>query len=276
VLRPVLRLARLKTVVHVQLDPAPAEVRWAFHDAPDVIVTCARYMIAPIREALGERGRAARIEAIPNAVDIERFAPGDRPSAKRQVGAPADRPLVLMLANLAPHKGQETAIRAVAELKARGRDVECWLAGGERGGGGDYQKRLQSLAAELGVTDRVRLLGFRPDGPELLRAADFLLLPSTREGLPFAILEAQASRVAVLAAPTAGVPEAIRDGETGFLIPAEDALAYSRRLDALLGHPGELARVTENAFRTVRSEYNWATFYRRIQELYRDVLEGGV
>jgi glycosyltransferase involved in cell wall biosynthesis len=273
-IRPALRLAGLRTVVHVQIDPSPEDVTWAFRDPPDVVVTCARYMIAPIRQALGERGAGLRIEAVPNAVDLDHFFPGDRPAAKRQLGAPVDRPLVLMLANLAPHKGQETAIRAVAELKARGTAVECWLAGIERGPGQDYEGFLRSLTAELGVADRVRFLGFRSDGPELLRAADFLLLPSTREGLPFAVLEAQASKTAVLAAPTAGVPEAVADGETGFLIPAADAAGYARRIETVLDNPELYHGVTERALAAVRRDYSWAAFCGRIQELYREVLEG--
>jgi glycosyltransferase involved in cell wall biosynthesis len=272
-LRPALRRTPLRTVVHVQIDAAPGEVQWAFRDSPDLVVTCARYMIGPLRDALGERGAGMRIEAVPNAVDTERFHPSDRPAAKRLVGAPADRPLVLMLANLSPHKGQEATLRAVAELKARGRDVACWIAGVERDGAGTYLRHLQALTAELGIADRVRFLGFRQDGPDLLRAADFLLLPSTHEGLPFAVLEAQASGTAVLAAPTAGVPEAITDGVTGFLIPADASSAYARRLEALLDDPASYHQVTERALATVRRTYNWTAFYNRIQDLYAEVLD---
>jgi glycosyltransferase involved in cell wall biosynthesis len=272
-LRPTLRLTGLRTVVHVQLDHTREELCWALRDPPDLIITCARYMRGPIREALGERGDKLLIEAVPNAVDLDQFFPGDRLAAKHSVGAPVDRPLVLMLANFAPHKGQETAIRAVAELKARGRAVECWLAGVERGPGRDYESHLHALAADLGVAERVRFLGFRRDGPELLRAADFLILPSTREGLPFAILEAQACKAAVLAAPTAGVPEAVTDGETGFLIAAADAAGYARCLEGLLDNPQLYHQITERALASVRRDYNWAAYCGRIDELYRDVAE---
>ena len=153
-------------------------------------------------------------------------------------------PLVLMVANLAPHKGQETAIRAMAILKKAGINVACWLAGVERRGEGDYTTRLQELCNELGVADRIRFLGHREDVPDLLRAADIFLLPSTSEGLPLSVLEAQATKVPVLAAPTAGIPEVITDGETGFLIPAEDAVGYAQRIESLLNCPGIHHRVT--------------------------------
>src|SRR5262249_28602479 len=147
------------------------------------------------------------IVAIPNAVDTTRFFAGDKATAKRGVGARCALPLVVMLANLAPHKGQETAIRAVALLKNRGTPVCLSLAGTVPRGAGDYSEHLRNLIRELEVTELVQLLGQRQDAPELLRAADLFLLPSTHEGLPLSILEAQASKVPVLAAPTAGVPE---------------------------------------------------------------------
>jgi glycosyltransferase involved in cell wall biosynthesis len=266
-LRPALRLAGLRTAVAVHLDPAPEEIRWAFRDPPDLVLPCARYLSDFIRQTLGEKGEKLRIVALPNAVDTERFYPGDRAVAKQRLNAPPQRPLALMLANLAPHKGQETVIRAVAELKTRGTDIECWLAGIERGGRQEYGPFLQSLAAELGVADRVRFLGFRADGPELLRAADFLLLPSTHEGLPLSILEAQASKVPVLAAPTAGIPEVVADDQTGFLIPANDSAGYARRLEDLMRNPERGQRITETAYSIILREYTMPAYCRRVQGL---------
>ena len=271
-LLPALRLAGLRTVVHVQIDTDPEELRWAFRQPPDLIIPCARYMVAPIRKALGAQGETIRIEAVPNCVDTQRFCPGDRRTAKQLVGAPDDRPLVLMMANLAPHKGQETAIRAVAELKGRGTAVECWLAGVERGGHQEYQGRLRALAVELGVADRVRLLGHRGDGPDLLRAADFFLLPSTREGLPLSLLEAQACKVPVLAAPTAGVPEAVRDGETGFLIAADNAVGYAEGMLGLLHDADRYQRIADRACASVTQEYSEVAFCERVHGLYQEVL----
>jgi glycosyltransferase involved in cell wall biosynthesis len=264
---PVLRLAGLRIAVSVHLDPAPDGIRWAFQDPPDLVLPCARFMGDPIRLALGVQGEKLRIVAAPNGVDTERFFPGDRAAAKQRLDAPSKRPLMLMLANLAPHKGQETAIRAVAELQARRTDVECWLAGIERDGRQEYGLHLRSLAAELGVGDRVRFLGFRPDGPDLLRAADFLLLPSTNEGLPLSIIEAQASKVPVLAAPTAGIPEVIADGETGFLISAGDALGYANCIESLLRNPDWRQRVTEAAFAGVLREHTMPAYCKRVHGL---------
>src|SRR5437588_112773 len=248
--------SRLKRVVHVQIEEEEAGLRWAFKQPPDLIITCARFLVEPIRRVLPQASQKSQwIECVPNVVDTQRFFPGDKTEAKRRVGAPPV-PLILMLANLAPHKGQETAIRAVSFLKERGIFVCCWLAGSEREGMTQYTTRLESLIRGLALADRVRLLGQREDAPDLLRAADYFLLPSTKEALPLPILEAQACRVPVLAAPTAGIPEAVSDRETGFLIAAGNAAEYGKCLDNLLGNSDLRARVTEAAFVKTTREYN--------------------
>jgi len=176
-----------------------------------------------------------------------------------------------MVANLAPHKGQETAIRATAILKKAGVDITCWLAGAERESGGSYTTRLQALCNELGVGDRVHFLGQREDIPDVLRAADIFLLPSTNEGLPLAVLEAQATKVPVLAAPTAGIPEVIADRETGFLIPADDAVGYAHRIESLLHQPEIFYRVREQAYTKSTKEYNWHAYCEAVWMLYQSL-----
>jgi glycosyltransferase involved in cell wall biosynthesis len=266
----------LKTIVHVHLQEAEEALRWAFAKPPDVIVTCARTLVEHVRHTLPEGSQQhQRIVAMPNAVDVERFYPGDKTAAKHCVGAPKDKPLVLMVANLAPHKGQETALRATADLKAQSVDIVCWLAGTERHEGGEYTTYLRSLCHTLGIADRVRFLGHRDDVPNLLRAADFFLLPSTSEGLPLSVLEAQATKVPVLAAPTAGIPEVVTDGETGFLIPAEDVAGYASRITSLVGSPEAACRVAERAYATTVHTHTWHAYCERVWELYQDVMEPG-
>ena len=149
----------------------------------------------------------------------------------------------MMVANLAPHKGQETAVRAVSVLKNHGHHVRLWLVGSERNDQHEYLRYLLGLCKKLGIDDRVDIVGFRNDVPKLLGAADFVLLPSTSEGLPLVILEAQACKSIVLAAPTAGIPEVIENGRTGFLIDAKDHEAYAARISQLLLNPGEAEAV---------------------------------
>jgi glycosyltransferase involved in cell wall biosynthesis len=269
-----LRAPGVKRVVHVHIQAEIDHAGWTFRVPPELIITCARFLVDDVRAGIPARFRdKQRIVAVLNAVDVERFVPGDRQAAKRGLGLPAT-PLILMLANLAPHKGQETALRAVAALKQRGIDATIWLAGTERHGSVAYTAQLRNLVEELGIGDRAALIGQRRDVPELLRAADFLLLPSTDEGLPLAILEAQATKVVVLAAPTAGIPEIIEDDRTGYLIPARDVEGYAARLAALILARDSYDRVAEAAYRMVHRNHSAKVYSARIEDLYRDLLEG--
>jgi glycosyltransferase involved in cell wall biosynthesis len=225
-----------------------------------------------IARLMADVGAKTNIVSIPYPVDTSCYFPGQRQVARQDLQVPDDSPLLLMLANLAPHKGQETAVRAVNLLKKRGIPVHCWLAGCERGGTDFYTARLKRLIAELEVGDRVRLLGHRDDTALLLRAADMLLLPSTCEGLPISIVEAQATKVPVLAAPTAGIPELIRDDESGYLIPADNAQAYADRIEQLVRHPERGRALAAAAYARVLRDNDPDLYCKRIWNLYQDLL----
>jgi glycosyltransferase involved in cell wall biosynthesis len=109
----------------------------------------------------------------------------------------------------------------------------------------------------------------------LLRAADFFLLPSTNEGLPLTILEAQATKVPVLASSTAGIPETIRDGETGFMISPDEPETYAERIELLMREPGLRQRMTDNAYAFVTREHGWRAFRERVWGLYQGLLGSG-
>jgi glycosyltransferase involved in cell wall biosynthesis len=267
-----LRRSRLKRVAHVHLEEG-RDFSWVFRTPPELVMTCAQFLAKIVEDNLPDQARGfTRVVAVPNAVDTDRFRPAPKAESKQRVGAPSDRPLVLMLANLAPHKGHQTTVQAIARLKSRGVHVNCWLAGIERDGAGTYSNRLGSLIAESGVADRVTLLGQRNDAPDLLRAADFLVLPSTNEGLPLSILEAQATRVPVLAAPTAGIPEVVHDGQTGFLIAADDPDGYAHRIEQLIANPEMSHRIADAAYARVTRDHHWQAYCERVTELYDEVL----
>ncbi len=272
-LRHGLNLAGMKTVVHVQIEHNLEGLRWAFRHPPDLIIACAAFLEDHVRQTLPvELRERQRIAVVPNSVDIVRFQPGDKLAAKQKLGTPLDRPLVLMLANLAEHKGQETTIRAVAELKTRGTPVSAWLAGVEREPGSRYQAKLEALIDSLDLKQDVRLLGFRDDAPLLLQAADVMLLPSTKEGLPLTIVEAQAAKIPVIASPTAGVPEVIEEGVTGFLVAADDVRSYANRIEQVVKEPTRLQSLLENAYRQATTKYNWEECRDQMCELYRQLL----
>jgi len=268
-----IRAAGVRSIAHVHIELADDDYRWAFRRPPHAIVTCAEFLVRHVERAVpAATWRSSRIYAVPNSVDMSRFQPGNRYAEKSRLGAPLDRPLIVMAANLAPHKGQVTAIKAVAELRSFGVDADLWFAGVERGGGRDFTAQLETLVRQLNLQDRVRFLGQRSDMPAILKAADAFVLPSTNEGLPLTILEAQASGVPVLAAPTAGIPEVVIHGETGFLIHADDPAGYARQLRELFREPALAEQVNATAAARLRLKHTSEAMLRRLREIYAEVL----
>jgi glycosyltransferase involved in cell wall biosynthesis len=265
--RPFFAASRIRTVLHVHLDFTAEQLSWALSSPPDTIIVCADFMRGAVIAALPAQA-TSRVVVIRNAIDLGKYEPGDRSAAKREIGAPDNLPLLMVVANLAPHKGQETAIRAVAKLRELGHAVGLWIVGGERSAGENYRGALQKLSVELGVEDRVHFAGFRNDVPQLLRAADMVLLPSTSEGLPLTILEAQASGAIVLAAPTAGIPEVIEHGRTGYLLAADDAPGYAAHIGELLKSPALARDIAAAARQFVREHHDLKSYGDRVLAEY--------
>lgn len=268
---PLLGTMGARSIVQFHIDPTEEEVLWALRRPPLAVGTCSRHIAALVRDVNARAGRDIPVFPIQNAIDLDRYTPGDRAAAKRRVGARPDRPLLVMLANLAEHKGQATAVHAVRLLKDRGLTVDCWLAGEERASERRFTAALQRLVRDLGVEDQVTFLGFRQDGPALLQAAEFFLLPSTHEGLPLSILEAQASGTVVLGSPIPGIREVVADGVTGFLVDPSDYAGYAARIHALITDPILYRRVAESALDHVRREHSWDVYVERVWQMYQHV-----
>jgi glycosyltransferase involved in cell wall biosynthesis len=138
-------------------------------------------------------------------------------------------PLVAVIGNLWPVKGHRTLVEAVAQLPPDLHHVHFVCAGE-----GPEREYLTSRIVELGLQDRVHLLGHRLDVPAVLARSTAACLCSSAEGLSNALMEAMASRLPVVATRVGGNPELVRDGENGWLVPPGDAPALAARLTELL------------------------------------------
>lgn len=202
----------------------------------------------------------ARIHVVPNGIPVApRPGPAARSEARRALPVPLDAPLALAVGNLYPVKDHATLLRAAARLPA----LHVAIAG--RGG---EEQRLRGLAAELGIADRVHLLGLRDDVDRLLAAADVFVQPSRREGLPLAVLEAMAAGRAVVATDVGGIGEAITPEETGLLLPPGDAAALAAALSRVLEDADLRARLEDAAYARAREQFSVARMTDRYAELY--------
>lgn len=167
---------------------------------------------------------AERVSVIPN------FAPDvtSQPAPRAALDTPDTAPLLLALGRLHENKGFDTLIRAMAVLP----DHYLWL-----GGDGPLADSLGRLAAEAGVTERVRFLGWRDDTPALYAACDVFVCSSRHEPFGNIIVEAWAQGVPVIAAASEGPGALIANGTNGLLVPVDDILALAAAIRRLYAEP---------------------------------------
>ncbi|MFT8808250.1 glycosyltransferase family 4 protein [Gluconobacter sp.] len=155
--------------------------------------------------------------AIGNGREPARYHPdpATRVRLRRDLGVPEDRPVVIVVSRLVRHKGHPELLRAMEDVPG----AELWVVG-ERlpsDHGADLTAAFGRARERLGP--RLRMLGYREDVPELLRAADVFVLPSHFEGLPMSVIEAMLTGLPVVATDVRGPREQVVNGETGFLVP---------------------------------------------------------
>jgi glycosyltransferase involved in cell wall biosynthesis len=222
-----------------------------------------------VSEDLYERALASRVPAercvlIANGIDLAQYARRMTPTAaKAQLGWPAGRLLLGAVGRLSPEKGFDRLLHAFQQLVTGGLDLGLVIAGD-----GDDRPRLEQLIDELGLRDRVWLVGFCADPRAIYEAMDVFVLSSLREGLPNVLLEAMALGVPVIATHIAGIPRLIQDGENGLLVPPDDPAALTRALGSLMGDDKRRARLGQAGRRTVEQHYSFALRMQKIANLY--------
>jgi phosphatidyl-myo-inositol dimannoside synthase len=166
---------------------------------------------------------------------------------------------LLSVTRLTRHKGVDTGLRAIARLSAEYPDLGYAVVGS-----GDELINLENLARALGVADRVRFLTDVPDQdlPGLYNCAEIYLglsrlMEQRVEGFGISLVEAAACGVPVVAGRTGGIPEAVREGETGLLVDAEQLDDVCGTLRTLLNDRAMAARLGEAGRQAVERYYNW-------------------
>lgn len=215
-------------------------------------------------ELVGRLGwPAGKIEVAYNAVDVARAAVAAPTGLREQLGGSATRPLVLTPARLDAQKGLSILLEAAAEVPDA-----CFLLAGE----GPERERLEALARELGVADRVLFLGRREDVPQLLAAADVFALPSLYEGSSLAVLEAMAAGTAVVSSAIGGTDELIEDGRSGLLAPPGDSAALAAALRRALGDAELREELARRARERVEAGLTREQMASRVTGVYRELL----
>lgn len=206
-----------------------------------------------------------KIEVVPNAVWTRPASVEPTSASRGRIVGDVTTPLVLVPARLHEQKGHRYLFPAIAEVP----NAHFALAGE-----GPERDALETLARSLGISSRVSFLGHRDDMPELLAAADVVVLPSLYEGLPVSLLEAMAARKPVIATRIGGTDELVVSGHNGILVEPKDSAALAEALRTLLADPEKAHRLAVRAQRTVAERFSAEATCRRVAEVYGELAAG--
>ena len=196
-----------------------------------------------------------------------------RDEARAELALPADSFVCAMLGRISSWKGQEVLAAALAEPSLTAAGAIGVVAGDAWPGEERHERGLRELAGRLGLGERLRLVGFRDDPATVYGAADVVVVPSTRpDPLPNAALEAAAAGCCLVAAAHGGLPEIVRDGETGVLVPPSDPPALAAALADLAADPDRRARLGAAAAADVAQRFSVSLLLERVQALYDELL----
>ncbi|MFE9818834.1 glycosyltransferase family 4 protein [Streptomyces sp. NBC_00236] len=250
--------------------PASRQLLRRIGEGTDTLTYLGEYTRSRIAAALTPAA-AARMVQLPPGVDEKTFHPdsgGDRVRARLGL---TDRPVVVCVSRLVPRKGQDTLILAMPAILAEVPDAVLLIVGG-----GPYAGELKKLAADTGVLDSVRFTGPVPweELPAHYGAGDVFAMPCrTRrggldvEGLGIVYLEASATGLPVVAGDSGGAPDAVLDGETGWVVRGGSAEESAERIVALLGDAELRRRMGERGRAWVEEKWRWDLLAERLREL---------
>jgi phosphatidylinositol alpha-1,6-mannosyltransferase len=239
-------------------------------DSVDTVTYLGEYTRARLARALSPEA-VARMTRLAPGVDSEAFRPGAGGAAVRDRLGLASRPVVICVSRLVPRKGQDTLIRAWPVVQATVPDAVLLLVGG-----GPYAGRLRRLARGLGVAGSVIFTGPVPwlELPAYYDAGDVFAMPCrTRrhgldvEGLGIVYLEASATGLPVIGGDSGNAPDAIRAGETGYVVSGRSPAEVAGRLVHLLTDPAGARAMGEKGMAWIDQEWRWDLVAQRLQQI---------
>jgi phosphatidyl-myo-inositol dimannoside synthase len=279
-LAPALRAAGARRVIATThghevgwaMLPGARQVLRRIASSVDVLTYLGDYTRTRLAAAL-RADDVAKLRRLAPGVDADVFRPGVGAEVREELGL-AGRPVVVCVSRLMPRKGQDTLIRALPALRKSAPDTALLLVGG-----GPYRSRLESLAADVGVRESVLFTGTVPwaDLPAYYGAGDVFAMPCRSrlggadvEGLGIVYLEASACGLPVVAGDSGGAPDAVVEGETGYVVDGRSVPPVADRVEALLGDEDERARLGLAGRAWVDHAWTWPAQVSALRSLLRD------
>jgi glycosyltransferase involved in cell wall biosynthesis len=261
--------------------PAISQVRNSFPEKPSwrdrsFLLPVRRFVFvsAESRESFGHRVSASRATVLYDGLDPTMPPAGAGRSVREELSIDQDAPVIGMVARVAPQKDYPTLVRAAAILVQTHPTVRFMVVGQHSGVEtyAEHFRAVRRLIDELGLGTHFIFTDHRSDVERFIAAMDVCVLSTHQEGLPLVILEAMAQSRPFVGTSVGGIPEIVRDGETGLLVPPADPPALARALGRLLDDRALAVRLGDGGRRMVEGEFSLASFAARGRALYRSLL----
>lgn len=205
-----------------------------------------------------------KIIAIHNGIDINEFGTSvNNANLKNELKIDKECPVVGIVARLDPLKDHESFLRAAEYIIKKMPEVRFLIVGD-----GELRGKLESLAKEVGLSKKVIFTGFRRDITNILSIINVFVLCSISEALGIAVLEAMASSKPVVATNVGGIPEVVKDEETGILVPPGNPEALAESITRLLKNKEEARRIGLAGRRRVEKYFDIKLKVKKVEEIY--------
>ena len=222
-----------------------------------------------IKEVMVADGIAAdRIFVVHSGIDLDRFSGVAGDSLIAEFHLRSDQPVVINVAHLAGHKGQQFLVRAIPHVLKEIPGVRFFIIGE-----GELMTELQDLSDSLGITRALTFTGFRKDVGAFYNMADLFVMSSVQEGLGTAVLDALALGKPVVATKAGGIPEVIKDGKTGRLVEAANPQALAQGIIEMLAHKDQSQAMAQRGQAVVKEQFSIDAMVENNLAVYRQLLE---
>ena len=201
-------------------------------------------------------------------IDLDKFQKKEptRQEIRNKLGIPDGKIILMSVGELTKRKNHMVVIDALARLKEY--DILYVICGD-----GPLKARLRAKAEELGVRDRVKLLGFRKDIAELHKAADIFVFPSLQEGLPVALMEAMASGLPIVASKIRGNEDLISNNQGGYLVNPTDSEQVAKAIEKMIQNPEKREKMEERNLEII-TKYGQETVLQKMDEFFDEIVCG--
>lgn len=232
--------------------------------ADNYIAISNRIKAVLVDDGISER----RIFVVHSGIDPERFKQANGDHLRSEFDIKDNEKIVINVAHLAGHKGQKYLIQAIPHVLAKLPNIRFFIVGR-----GELMDELQAQASALGLKRQLVFTGFRSDVGAFYNVADLCVMSSIEEGLGTAVLDAMACGIPVVATRAGGLPEIVRDGQTGRLVAPADPLALAEGIIDLLRHPELAEAMADQGRAAVGQCFSLQVMVDKNIEVYRKILD---